>query len=427
MNQLSPPLSNKNSYTFSIIIIGSLFFIFGFVTWLNATLIPYLKIACELKTDTEAYLVASAFYISYFFMALPSSWVLKKTGFKSGMSLGLFVMAIGSLIFIPAALSRTYSLFLFGLFVQGTGLSVLQTASNPYVTILGPIESAAKRISIMGIANKVAGIISPAILGVIVLKDIDSLVEKLGGMDLAAKAQELDALSERVIFPYVCMAVVLVILSVIIKYISLPEVNEEKIVESSDQRESIFKYTYLWIGVLALFLYVGVEVIAVDSLIPYGTFLGFEFQEAKFFASFTLGGMVVGYVLGILLIPDYISQENALKWSAVLGVLFSVIAIFTTGYLSVISIALLGFANAIMWPAIWPLAIEGLGKYTKTGAALLIMAIAGGAILPIAYGALADIPEIASQKAYVILIPCYLFILYFATKGHLVGKIKHSK
>lgn len=177
-NSITP---NKNSYVLSISIIGALFFIFGFVTWLNATLIPYLKIACELSTDAEAYLVTSAFYISYFVMALPSSWVLKKIGFKNGMSLGLFVMAIGSLVFIPAAMSRTYGMFLTGLFIQGTGLSILQTAANPYVTILGPIESAAKRISIMGIANKVAGILSPLILGVIVLKGIDGLVESLHG------------------------------------------------------------------------------------------------------------------------------------------------------------------------------------------------------------------------------------------------------
>jgi glucose/galactose transporter len=418
---------NRNSYVLSISIIGALFFIFGFVTWLNATLIPYLKIACELSSDTEALFIAFAFYISYFVMALPSSWILKKTGFKNGMSLGLFVMAIGSLVFIPAAMSRTYGLFLTGLFIQGTGLSILQTAANPYVTILGPIESAAKRISIMGIANKIAGILSPLILGVIVLKGIDRFVDNLQLMSISEKAMELDSLAERVIFPYVCMAVVLVLLSIFIKFISLPEINEEKIVvsDANSQKKSLFQYTYLWLGVLAIFLYVGVEVVAVDTLIGYGAFLGFDLSEAKFFASFTLGGMVLGYILGILLIPKYILQENALKWSAILGIVFSAIAILTSDYISVLSIALLGFANAIMWPAIWPLAIGGLGKYTKIGSALLIMAIAGGALLPLAYGLLSDISTIGSQKAYIIMIPCYLYILYFATKGHLIGKMKN--
>ncbi len=414
---------NKNSYLMSISIIGALFFIFGFVTWLNATLIPYLKIACELSTDAEAYLVTSAFYISYFVMALPSSWVLKKIGFKNGMSLGLFVMAIGSLVFIPAAMSRTYGLFLTGLFIQGTGLSILQTAANPYVTILGPIESAAKRISIMGIANKVAGILSPLILGVIVLKGIDGLVESLQTMTAVERATELDLLAGRVILPYIIMAIVLVVLSILLKFMALPDINEEE--ESTDEikrKGNIFQYTYLWLGVLALFLYVGAEVIAVDTLISYGTFLGFGFATAKFFASFTLGGMVLGYILGIMLIPKYMKQENALKYSAILGVIFSLVAILTKGYVSVTSIALLGFANAIMWPAIWPLAIAGLGKYTKMGSAFLIMAIAGGAILTLIYGTLSDMPSVGSQKAYVLLIPCYLFILFFATKGHLIGK-----
>ena len=417
---------NKNSYLMSISIIGALFFIFGFVTWLNATLIPYLKIACELSTDAEAYLVTSAFYISYFVMALPSSWVLKKIGFKNGMSLGLFVMAIGSLVFIPAALSRTYGLFLTGLFIQGTGLSILQTAANPYVTILGPIESAAKRISIMGIANKVAGILSPLILGVIVLKGIDGLVESLQTMSLAERSLELDQLAHRVILPYIIMAIVLVVLAILLKFVALPDINEEE-EESTDEslrKDSIFQYTYLWLGVIALFLYVGAEVIAVDTLIGYGAFLGFGFSTAKFFASFTLGGMVLGYILGIILIPKYLKQENALKYSAILGVIFSIVAILTKGYVSVTSIALLGFANAIMWPAIWPLAISGLGKYTKMGSALLIMAIAGGAILTLIYGSLSDMQSIGSQKAYILLVPCYLFILFFATKGHLIGKNK---
>ncbi len=424
MTNINSLQNEKRSYLFSISIIGALFFIFGFVTWLNATLIPYLKIACELQTNTEALLVASAFYLSYFFMAIPSSLVLKKTGFKNGMSLGLIVMAIGSLIFIPAAMSRTYGLFLTGLFIQGTGLSLLQTAANPYVTILGPIESAAKRISIMGIANKIAGIISPLILGAIVLKGVDELTDKLAQMNVAQKTIELDALASRVIFPYVIMAVILVVLAVLIKFLSLPDVEEEKVEKIKSEERKISQYPYLWLGVLALFLYVGVEVIAVDTLIGYGTFLGFELDNARFFASFTLGGMVLGYILGIVLIPTYLKQENALKYSAVLGVIFSLLAVLTHGYVSILMIALLGFANAIMWPAIWPLAIEGLGKYTKLGSAFLIMAIAGGAILPLAYGALSDLSFVGARLAYLIMIPCYLYILFFAAKGHLIGKKK---
>ena len=409
-----------------IIIIGALFFIFGFVTWLNATLIPYLKISCEL-TSFESYLVAFAFYISYFVMALPSSAVLKKTGFKNGMSVGLITMAIGALIFIPAAYTRTYGLFLAGLFIQGTGLTILQTASNPYVTILGPIESAAKRISIMGVANKFAGILSPIILGAVVLTGIDDLVVELEQMDPIAKAVELDILAQKVIMPYLIMAGVLVLLAALVRFSTLPEVEQEEEkcgnADNNVKRTSIWQYPYLLLGVATIFVYVGVEVIAVDTLISYGNYLGFDFAEAKFFASFTLGAMIAGYFFGILTIPKFISQQNALKYFAILGVLFSITAIFTSGFTSILMIAALGFANSIMWPAIWPLAIDGLGKFMKTGSAMLIMGIAGGALLPLVYGALADVPSIGSQQAYWIMVPCYLFILYFAAAGHKIGKL----
>jgi len=415
---------NKRSYILSITIIGVLFFIFGFVTWLNATLIPFLKTACELTTF-ESYLVTFAFYISYFVMALPSSMVLKKTGFKNGMALGLLIMAVGALIFIPAANTRTYTWFLLGLFVQGTGLAILQTASNPYVTILGPIESAAKRISIMGVANKFAGILSPIILGSIVLTGIDEIeVQLLTITGTEAHEALLDELSARVILPYIIMAVVLVIMGVAVKYSALPEIEEEEDEHTGaePEKKSIFSFPYFWIGVVTLFFYLGAEVISVDTLINYGMSLGFSIDEAKFFSSFTLIAMIVGYFLGIAVIPKYISQQKVLKYFALLGVLFTFIAVITTGFTSVLFIAARGFANSIMWPAIWPLSIDGLGKYIKLGSAFLVMAIAGGAILPLFYGYLADLPSVGSTIAYVILIPCYLIIFYFATWGYKVGR-----
>ena len=413
-------MSTNKSAT-SITIIGILFFIFGFVTWLNATLIPYLKIACELTTNLQANLVAFAFYISYFVMALPSSWILKKTGFKYGMSMGLAVMSIGALVFIPAARERAFGLFLTGLFIQGTGLSILQTASNPYVTIVGPIESAAQRISIMGICNKIAGIISPLILGFIVLHGIDGFSERLAVMDAAAKNTELATLAARVIFPYSVMALVLIVLAVAVAFSPLPDVHEhEEVTAGTGQEMSVFAYPYMLLGVMALFLYVGAEVIAVDTQVLYGRWLGFDLSQARFFSSITLGAMVVGYITGIITIPRFISQADALKVFAVFGIVFSSLALATTGFTSVLFIALLGFANSIMWPAIWPLAIDGLGRFTKTASALLIMAILGGALLPLLYGYLAD--NIGNRMAYVILIPCYLFILYYAAAGHHAGK-----
>jgi len=413
----------KNNYLIPIIIIGFLFFIFGFVTWLNATLIPYLRIACEL-TVFESFWVTFAFYISYFVMALPSSYVLKKTGFKNGMSVGLITMAVGALVFIPAAMTRTYGMFLTGLFIQGTGLAILQTASNPYVTILGPIESAAKRISIMGVANKFAGILSPVILGAILLEGADELTVQLEDMNAFSRMVVLDDLALKVINPYIVMAIVLVFLAGLVRFSSLPDIEgeDEQGDGSEAGRTSIWQYPYLLLGVISIFLYVGVEVVAVDTLIGYGNTLGFEFSEAKFFASFTLGGMIVGYFVGIFTIPKYISQARALQIFAILGVIFTVIASMTDGYTSILMIAALGFANSIMWPAIWPLAIGGLGKFIKIGSALLIMGIAGGALLPLLYGYLAGLASVGPSQAYWIMAPCYLFILFFAASGHKIGK-----
>lgn len=402
-----------------IIIICALFFIFGFITWMNSVLIPYLKLACELN-NFESYLVAFAFYISYLVMAVPSAWVLKATGFKNGMALGLVVIACGAIIFIPAALTRTYELFLLGLFVQGTGLAVLQTASNPYITILGPAESAARRISIMGICNKVAGAIAPIILGAIALKDADSLIIRLSGMSAVQKASELDTLAARVIVPYVIIILVLLILAVLIFNSDLPEVDtdteDEAIGLANTDKTSILQFPHLLLGVFTMFLYVGVEVIAGDTIISYGSSQGIELTTAKFFTTFTLMAMIVGYIIGIICIPKYFSQVQALKVSAMLGVIFSFGTLFSSGYLSVLFVALLGLANALIWPALWPLAIAGLGRFTKIGSSLLIMGIAGGAVMPLLYGFLAD--EYHPKQAYAILVPSYLFILYYAIKGH---------
>jgi len=421
-----------NNYLVPLMIIGVLFFLFGFVTWANSTLMPYLKIACQL-TNSQVILVTSAFYISYAVTAFPCSWILGKTGLKKGMMLGLLVMAVGALIFIPAAKTRNFSLFLCGLFVIGTGLSLLQTASNPYATILGPIESAAKRISFMGICNKVAGALAPLILGAIILKDVDSLPAKLAKMDAVAKEAELNTLAATVIMPYIVIAIVLVLLAIGVYFSRLPEItpsDEEAANLATEKRRSIFQYPYLWLGFIALFLYVGVEVIAGDVIQLYANTLGIKVSEAKKFTTYTMISMLVGYVIGIIAMPKFISQAKALAVSGILGVIFTLVVIFSPGYTSVLFLALLGLANALMWPAIWPLAIGGLGRFTNFGAALLIVAIAGGAVLPKLWSFTGSYlhtskayPEAnAYQAAFWIMIPCYLFILYFAVKGNKMGR-----
>jgi len=415
----------NRSYTLPMIIIGALFFVYGFFTWVNGTLIPYLKIACELETDLQSFLVVTAFFIAYGVMAIPSSFVLKGTGYKKGMVLGLLIMAVGSLLFIPAAQSRNFDLFLIGLFIIGTGLALLQTASNPYISIIGPIESAATRISIMGICNKFAGILAGLIFGAIALNDADSLVISLQSMDAVAKDAKLDELASRVIMPYGIMAAILIVLAVAILLSGLPDLkddgNEQPGSASvSSGKTSVFQFPHLLLGVVAIFLYVGVEVMAGDTIISYGKSLGIELSTARYFTQGTLAFMLVGYVVGIFTIPKYISQQNALKWCAILGVIFTVLAVLTPKFISVGFIAALGLANSLMWPAIFPLGIDGLGKFTKTGSALLVMAISGGAILPLIYGKLA-LPW-GLQNAYWMMVPCYLFILYFATKGYRAGK-----
>ncbi|MEC3879271.1 sugar MFS transporter [Parapedobacter sp. 10938] len=408
-----------------MIIIGALFFIFGFVTWLNSVLIPYLKIACELN-HFQSYLVTFAFYIAYLLMAPVSTATLRYFGFKNGMAVGLVVMAVGALIFIPAAMSRTYVLFLIGLFVQGGGLAILQTASNPYITIIGPPESAAQRISIMGICNKFAGGLAPVVLGFFLLSDADGLTERIAALTDAQRALELDALAAKVIVPYLGIVAVLVVLAIVIFKSSLPEVDtdaeDETVAASNTGKKSVFEFPHVLLGVLTLFLYVGVEVIAGDTIVSYAASEGISLTQAKFFTTATMVSMVIGYVIGIITIPKYIKQEKAFVICAILGLLFSFGAIFTAGFTSVLFIALLGLANSLMWPAIWPLALAGVGRFTKAASSLLIMGIAGGAIIPLAYGALAD--HFTPHQAYWVTIPCYLFILYYAVSGHKVGRPK---
>ncbi|TLV02813.1 sugar MFS transporter [Dyadobacter luticola] len=402
-------MSKKNNYLVPLLIIGVIFFIMGFITWVNGTLISFFKKAFTLD-NTSSYLVTFAFFISYTLMAVPSSLVLKKTGFKNGMSLALLVMAAGTIIFIPAAEMASYPLFLAGLFTIGIGLTVLQTASNPYVTILGPRDSAAQRISFMGIANKTAGVISQLIFGKLLL----------AGAESADPKDELN----KVVMPYVVMTVVLIILALVIRMSKgLVEVSEEEEETPSVStlvpvtKTSVFQFPNLVLGVIAIFCYVGVEVIAGDTIINYGISLGFPENEARLFGTYTLYGMMFGYVLGAALIPKYVSQQAYLKFCAVLGLLVTLTALFTSGFTSVVCIAILGFANSVIWPALWPLALSGLGKFTKVASALLVMGISGGAVVPLLYGGIADAIG-STQKAYWIMIPLYVFILYFGLVGH---------
>jgi len=414
----------RQSYVLPMIIIGVLFFIYGFVTWLNGPLITFVKLAFQVN-DFYAFLVPSAFYISYFVLALPASSVLKRTGMKKGMGLGLGVMAIGAVVFGQFVSMRSFGGALTGLFVIGAGLSLLQTASNPYISILGPIESAAQRIAFMGICNKAAGVLAPLVFGALVLSNIaDFGGQVTAAPDSATREALLNAFAAKVYMPYMVMAGLLVLLAIWVVRSSLPEIrpsaaNSEHVI--GHDHGSIFSFPHLWLGVLCIFLYVGVEVMAGDAIGTYGQSLGLSVEATRHFTSYTLSAMLAGYVVGLVLIPRVITQQAYLALSAILGVVFVLGASLTTGYVSVAFVAALGFANAMMWPAIFPLAIKGLGSLTERGSALLIMGIAGGGLIPLLFGYLKQHHDFQVVFA-VLTIPCYLYILYFGLAGHKVGQ-----
>jgi len=412
-----------------MIIIGILFFIFGFVTWLNGSLIPFLKLICDLN-DFQALFVTFAFYIAYTTMAYPMSFILSKTGYKKGMAIGLGIMAVGALLFIPAAFSANFLIFLVALFTLGSGLTILQTASNPYIVLVGPTESAAMRISIMGLINKSAGILAPLVFTALIFSDLGTFSK-----DVLTTA-EIDLLASKLIMPYLVMAVILTGLIFLVLFSSLPEIEFDD-AEEDEEKTNIFHYPQIVLGAIALFFYVGVEVVAGDTIGLFGQNLGVENYTTL--TSYTMVFMVFGYLIGVFGIPKYLSQEKALTFSAIGGFLTITALLFSSEQSNAIStvlwgwsgiatvpdpialVAILGLSHALVWPAIWPLALEGLGKFTAQGSALLIMAIAGGAILPLVFGQMADIGG-DMQFAYVITIPAYLFILYYALKGHKVKR-----
>lgn len=415
-----------------VLLIGGLFFVFGFVTWINGALIPFLTIACELS-QLQAYFVTLAFYIAYTVMALPMSLVLRRTGYKNGLALGLLMMAGGALVFIPAAMLRTYGIFLAGLFVMGTGLAILQTAANPYIVRIGPERTAAVRISIMGLLNKGAGILAPLAFTALVLADVAQFTEaRLESLPPAEKLLQLNELSSRLIEPYLVLAGLLFLSALYIKLSPLPD-PEFPVGGNARRQRSVLRHPNLVLGVVAIFFYMGAEVVAGDTISLFGRELG----VANFgqLTAYTMAFMMLGYLLGVILIPRWISQERALMLSALLGVLLSIMVL--TGALesdriwsatlawsgvptlpdAVVFVALFGLANALVWPAVWPMALRGLSReQTETGSALLIMAVAGGAIIPVAFGALTDASH-DPRTGYWVMLPCYLVILAYALFG----------
>ena len=419
-------MDNKRQYYFSLAMVGCLFFVFGLVSWVNSILIPYFKIACDLKTGVQTYLVTFAFYIAYLVMTVPASFLLKKVGYKRGAMIGLFIMSAGTLMFWPAALTRTYARFLAALFVIGTSLAILQSVANPFVTIIGPHESAAKRISIMGICNKFAGIIAPLLFAAAVIrpedKEIMAMVES-GELLGSAREAALDEMIKGVIPPYVILSVFLFIFAIIFFKSPIKDINpdkDNKSVEGASDRESVLSYPYLVLGVIALFCHLGSQQISIATIIEYVQSMGLDLDAAKVYPSFTLGCILCGYLLGVVTIPKYITQQKALVICTITGLILSALVLLLPVKTSVWCVVLLGVPNSLIYAGIWPLAIRGLGKWTTLGSSLLVMALCGNAIMSLLYGLMTDYMSL--QASYWLLLPCFAFMIYYAVWGY---KIEH--
>jgi len=310
----------------------------------------------------------------------------------------------------------------------------LQTAANPYITVLGPIERAAQRFSIMGIFNKGAGIIAPLIFAAVILKATDTnLFRELASMNEVDRNSALEELIRRVIVPYACVGAVLFGLGLMVRYSPLPEINTEnesnEVATANSDKKNIFQFPHLVLGAIGIFLHVGAQVIAIDTIIGYANSMHINLMEAKVFPSYTLFATICGYVLGIFCIPKLIKQVNALRLCTLLGTVFTLLIIFAKGQVTFLGhtadvsiwfVVLLGFANSMVWAGMWPLALAGLGRFTKLGSSLMIMGLCGNAILPLFYGYLADIFNV--RYAYWVLFPCYLYLVFYAFDGHKIRK-----
>lgn len=416
----------RKEYILSLVMLASLFFIFGLVSWVNSILVPYFKVACDLKTGFQSYLVTFAFYIAYLVMTIPAALLLNRTGLKKGGVIGLLILALGALLFWPAALTRTYGLFLLALFTMGTALAILQTVANPFVTIIGPEESAARRISVMGVCNKFAGIIAPLVFAALVIRPQDkATMDLIGQGSLTGQAKEaaLDELVRGVIPPYIVLAILLVIFAFVFRYSALPDINPGRDNLSSSEgtdRKSIFSYPYLILGVVALFAHVGSQQITISTIISYAQSLGMDLDAAKLFPSYTLGCILVGYLIGIITIPKYLSQQTALLICTITGLVLSIFVLAFPPKASIWFLVLLGIPNSLIYAGIWPLAIKGLGRWTNLGSSLLVMALCGNAIMSLLYGLEAD--RLGEHAAYWLLIPCFVYMIFYAVYGHKIRK-----
>jgi FHS family L-fucose permease-like MFS transporter len=399
---------NKKNLVVPLIIIGSIYVILGFSVGINAFFRPFIKEAFNISTKMS-YLVMTATFSAYVVFGVPSGAIINRIGYKGGITTAFIIIAIGFFLIGYAAHIVSFAMFLLALFIVGMGQTLLTGAINSYVTILGPHESAASRICIMGICDKLAFAGASFILA--------------GFMNLAVVR------IDDVIIPFYIITGIMIVIGILSYFSPLPElkaVGEDEEIDTvistyGNSKTSIFQFPHLLLGILAIFFDVGVEIIALGSINDYATIL--KLPSAQNYVWFTSAGMVIGYLLGVKFIPKSVSQTSALIACALLGVLTTISIVLVPEGISIYFVAVLGLANSLLWPAIFPLALNDLGKFTKKGSAMLVMGITGGAILPLLFGYVADVASY--QFAYLVCLPAYLFILYFAAYGNKI-RTQHS-
>ena len=396
--------TTKKNIVVPMILIGIMFGVLGFALGINAFFIPFVKEAFNIST-TMSYLVMTATFSAFVVFGAASGEILKKAGYKGGMIIAFLLMALGFFLITFAAKLISFPLLLIALFVSGLGQALLTGAVNTYVSIIGPEESAASRIALMGISNKIFYAVASLMLALF--------------MDLT------NVKIEDTILPFYIISGILVVMGFLYYFAPLPEVKaagEEGQDESIDNSEisiysksktSIFQFPHLLLGVVAIFFTVGVEHLALGTINDYATVLGLASPEN--YVWLVSIGMIIGYLLGVLFIPKYVSQTQALLISTISGIIVTIAIVIVPIEFSIYLVAVLGLTNAMLWPAVWPLAIANLGKFTKVGSSLLVSGIIGGAFLPPLFGYVADLSSY--QVAYIVCLPAYLYVMYYALWG----------
>ena len=419
-------VNTKYSIWLPMTLAGSMFFILGCITWLNGAITPFLQQMLVLS-PLQASFIISSFYIAVTVAGIPSAMLIKRVGYKNGMAIGCAVMAASALMYIPAAKMQMIEIFLFAQLMIGVGQTILQTAVNPYVVKIGPEKSAAVRVCIVGLLNKFAGVIVPIMFAAVV---VTGVVDGSGQLS----QQQKDIMADSLVMPYVLIAGLIFLFAAFAKLVPLPDlVFEESEGNGKGEIKEALQHPHLVLGVVAIALYVAVEVISADTIGSYALQIGIA--DYSVMTSYTMACMLIGYAIGIALIPRFMSQQSALTMSGIAGIVtvFAVVMGSNDSFVianlllvpfggpelpdPLLCIALLGFANAMMWPAIWPLALAGLGRLTGTASGLLIMGIAGGALGPLLIG-LGNVAGLGAQGAYTVMLPSYIFILFYALKGH---------